>query len=126
MLQPRDVVVLKMHKMTTLIEPQYMSSQEAIFCLEDALAFRTVIVNDKGIHARPGGILVKTANKYDSDVSVHNELNSRSANVKSIMGLLTLEASQGNVVRFEARGIDALECLTELYSVTQGEIFRNY
>lgn len=128
-LNPRDVVVLKFTKiytMTTLIEPKCKSSQEAIFCLEDALAFRTIVTNERGIHARPGGVLVKTASKYDSDVRIYNESNSRDANGKSIMGLLTIEAGQGNVVRFEARGIDALECLTDLYSVTLGEVFRKY
>jgi phosphocarrier protein len=112
--------------MTTLIEPKCKSSQEAIFCLEDALAFRTVVINDKGIHARPGGVLVKTASKYESDVRIYNESNSREANVKSIMGLLTIEAAEGNTVRFEARGRDALECITDLYSVTLGEVFRKY
>ena len=108
------------------MEPQYKNSQEAIFSLEDALAFRTVIANEKGIHARPGGVLVKAASKYDSDVLVYNESNSRGVNGKSIMGLLILEASKGNTIRFEARGTDALECITELYAVTLGEVFREY
>lgn len=73
------------------------------------------ISNKFGIHARPAAMFVKAASRYDSDVTVEKDGNSVSG--KSIMGLMTLEASCGVRIKVTAKGPDAekvVEALQEL------------
>lgn len=70
------------------------------------------IVNRLGIHARPASLLVKTAGRYDADVSI--EKNGSRVSAKSMMGLLTLEASHGTELLLTACGSDAEQVLDEL------------
>ena len=73
---------------------------------------RIVIKNPQGLHARPASVFVKIANKHEADVTVKK--GSEVVNGKSIMGLLTLAASQGSSVEIEVSGPDAEETLKEL------------
>ena len=53
---------------------------------------KEVIVNNgTGLHARPATLLVKKASSFKSDVSI--EFNGKKANVKSLIGVLSLTAS---------------------------------
>lgn len=70
------------------------------------------IRNQYGIHARPAALFVKTASRYDAEVTVEKDGNVVSG--KSIMGLMTLEASFGSVLKVTALGPDALAVLDEL------------
>jgi phosphocarrier protein HPr len=70
------------------------------------------IANQYGIHARPAALFVKITARFDADVSVEKDGNSVSG--KSIMGLLTLEASRGSVLRVTACGSDAEALLDAL------------
>lgn len=75
-----------------------------------------------GLHARPAAMFVQTANKYKSIIKVR--YGEREANAKSIMGVLTLGASQGAVVTVRAEGDDAdlaLDGLRELVENNFGE-----
>ena len=71
-----------------------------------------VILNQYGIHARPAALFVKTASRYDSDIYVEKDGNKVSG--KSIMGLMTLEASKGSKITVSAEGPDAEEAIKEL------------
>ena len=71
-----------------------------------------VIQNRYGIHARPAAMLVKTASKFQSDVTV--EKGSVRVSGKSIMGLMTMEASCGAKIRVVAEGVDAEQALDEI------------
>jgi phosphocarrier protein len=73
------------------------------------------IRNQYGIHARPAALFVKTAGKYDVDVTVEKDGNSVSG--KSIMGLMTLEASRGSKLTVTATGPDAAQVLDELQAL---------
>ncbi len=73
------------------------------------------IRNQYGIHARPAALFVKTAGKYNVDVMVEKDGNSVSG--KSIMGLMTLEASRGSKLTVTATGPDATEVLNELQAL---------
>ena len=75
------------------------------------------IRNQYGIHARPAALFVKTASRYDSDIIVENGNNKVSG--KSIMGLMTLEASCGSTLKVTAEGPDAEEVLDELQSLVE-------
>lgn len=71
-----------------------------------------VIQNRYGIHARPAAMLVKTASKFHADVTV--EKGSVRVSGKSIMGLMTMEASCGAKIRVVAEGVDAEQALDEI------------
>ncbi|MBL7076938.1 MAG: HPr family phosphocarrier protein [Kiritimatiellae bacterium] len=73
------------------------------------------IRNQYGIHARPAALFVKTAGKYDVDVMVEKDGNSVSG--KSIMGLMTLEASRGSKLTVTVSGLDAEQALDELQAL---------
>jgi phosphocarrier protein HPr len=75
------------------------------------------ILNKFGIHARPAAMLVKIACRYESDVFVEKEGTRVSG--KSIMGLITLEASQGTRLTLIVEGPDAAEALAELQALIE-------
>ena len=68
-----------------------------------------VIVNSLGLHARPAATLVQLVLQYTCDV--HIDLNGHRVNAKSIMGLLTLAASQGTRLDVTCNGEDAEEAM---------------
>lgn len=77
------------------------------------------IQNQYGIHARPAALFVKTASRYDCDITVEKDGNEVSG--KSIMGLMTLEASFGTVLKVSADGPDAEEALDEIQALIDGK-----
>lgn len=73
------------------------------------------IVNTRGLHARAAAKFVRLTNGFDARVSVSKDGNCVSGD--SIMGLMTLAASIGTMIRIETDGTDeivALEALTGL------------
>ena len=64
-----------------------------------------MIKNKLGLHARAAGLLVRTANKYQAEITI--EKNGMVANAKSIMGVMMLAAAVGSEVRINADGSDA-------------------
>lgn len=78
----------------------------------------TLTVQHKaGLHARPAALFVQTANKFKSNIRVQH--GNREANAKSIMGVLTLGASQGAVVTIRAEGEDAQQALDGLRELVE-------
>ena len=70
------------------------------------------IINKLGVHARPAALFVKTANRYECEISV--EKDGEKVNGKSIMGLMMLAAGPGSKLTVEADGEDAAKALAEL------------
>ena len=83
----------------------------------------TLLVRHKaGLHARPAALLVKTANKFKSDILVSKD--DREVNAKSILSILTLEAKQGAVITVRASGEDekmAVKAIQKLIETNFGE-----
>lgn len=81
------------------------------------------IINNKlGFHARAAARFVKIANVYECEIYVYK--NGDRANGKSILGLLTLAAAKGTMLRIMADGKDedaALSSLRELIENRFGE-----
>ena len=77
------------------------------------------ILNQYGIHARPAALFVKTASRYDAEITVRKDGNTVSG--KSIMGLMTLEASFGSKLRITAEGPDAAQALDELGALIESK-----
>jgi phosphocarrier protein HPr len=63
------------------------------------------IKNKLGVHARAAALLVQTVNKFSADVTFSKD--GQSADGRSIMGVLTLAATQGSKIQVEASGEDA-------------------
>ncbi len=78
----------------------------------DAITRELEILNQYGIHARPAALFVKTASRFDAEITVERGGNKVSG--KSIMGLMTLEASKGTTLTVTVEGEDAEEAITEL------------
>ncbi|BBL35951.1 HPr-like protein Crh [Nitrosomonas stercoris] len=80
------------------------------------------ILNKLGLHARASAKLTQLAEKFESEVWLTR--NGRRVNAKSIMGVMTLAASQGTKVELETTGPDenqAMEALKVLINSYFGE-----
>jgi phosphocarrier protein HPr len=60
------------------------------------------IRNKLGLHARAAALLVQTVNKFDAQVTFSKD--GQTADGRSIMGVLTLAATQGSKIQVEASG----------------------
>jgi phosphocarrier protein HPr len=70
------------------------------------------IKNRLGLHARAAALLVKTANKFASEVTI--EKDGLEVNGKSIMGILMLAASKGTKITLKVEGRDSVLALQTL------------
>jgi phosphocarrier protein HPr len=68
--------------------------------------------NGVALHARPAGLFVKTAMRFQSRVSVG--VDGKIADAKSILAVLALGARGGTVLRLNAEGDDAPAALDAL------------
>jgi phosphocarrier protein HPr len=69
------------------------------------VAKKLEIKNKLGLHARAAALFVQTVNKFSSQVTVSND--GQTADGRSIMGILTLGATQGSKIHIEVSGEDA-------------------
>lgn len=67
----------------------------------------TTIINRLGLHARAASLLVNCASEFQSEIWL--KVDERRVNGKSIMGVLTLAASQGTAITIQAEGDDEAE-----------------
>ena len=80
------------------------------------------VLNKIGLHARPASLLVTTADKYQSKITILN--GERSATAKSMINLLALRVKMNDIITIQADGIDeneAVAALTELIKSKFGE-----
>jgi len=70
------------------------------------------IKNKLGLHARAAALLVKTANRFISNVSL--EKDGLEVNGKSIMGILMLAATKGTRITLKVEGKDAEQAIQTL------------
>ncbi len=66
--------------------------------------FEYVIKDEVGIHARPAGLLVKEAKKYESKVSITKD--GKSAEATKLMALMGLGVKCGETVEVSVEGAD--------------------
>ena len=72
------------------------------------------IVAETGIHARPATLLVQTASKFASDITLEYK-------GKSIMGVMSLGVGQGADVVISAEGADADDALAAIAETMEKE-----
>lgn len=76
---------------------------------------RTYIIKDElGIHARPAGLLVKEASKFQSDVKI--KAGNREADAKRLFSIMGLGIKKGDSVSITANGADELEAIAAMVS----------
>ncbi len=75
------------------------------------------IVNETGLHTRPGNQFVKEAKKYESDITVKK--GDKEFSAKSLLKLMKIGISKGDQVEISCNGSDeevALESLCTFIS----------
>ncbi|MBM7654161.1 phosphocarrier protein HPr [Neobacillus cucumis] len=77
------------------------------------------VVAETGIHARPATLLVQTASRFDSEITL--EYKGKSVNLKSIMGVMSLGVGQGADIKIAAEGNDANDALQALEDTMKKE-----
>ena len=70
------------------------------------------IKNRLGLHARAAALLVKTANRFASEITI--EKDGVEVNGKSIMGILMLAASKGTKITVKVNGKDSTQAVQVL------------
>ena len=76
----------------------------------------TYQISDKnGIHARPAGVIVQCAKRFDSETTLEKE--GKSANAKKLFALMQLGVKFQDVVTVTAEGEDEEEAVQCLYNV---------
>ena len=66
--------------------------------------FSYVVKDEVGIHARPAGLLVKEAKKYESKITLSKD--GKSADANKLMAVMSLGVKCGQTVEIEITGAD--------------------
>ncbi len=78
-----------------------------------------VVQNKTGLHARPAASFVQTASKFKSNIII--EKDSKQANAKSMLSLLSIGASLGCTVSVTAEGEDENQAVTTLIELIRSK-----
>lgn len=68
------------------------------------MEFSYTIQDEKGLHARPAGIMVREANRFTSKLTISKD--GKSADLKKLFAVLELAVKQGETVYVTAQGAD--------------------
>lgn len=79
----------------------------------------TEVQNKTGLHARPAAIFVQTAARFKSEITI--EKDSKQANAKSILSLLSIGVSKGSIVKITAVGEDEKPAVTALIELIKSK-----
>lgn len=66
--------------------------------------FEFIVTDPQGIHARPAGLLVKEAKKFESNISVFK--GARKGDLKKIFTIMALGVKQGETIKVQVEGAD--------------------
>lgn len=82
-------------------------------------AKKTLITNRTGLHARPAAEFVAAAGKFKSRIMLKRLDNSKEANAKSIVLVLSLGLVQGTRVEIAAIGEDEVQAVDTLVDLLE-------
>jgi phosphotransferase system HPr (HPr) family protein len=85
--------------------------------------FSKKISNKIGLHLRAAGEFVKVASQFSSEVTVYH--GDKAANGKSILGLASLAAARGAVVRLVVEGPDEAEMQESLEALFDAKFYED-
>lgn len=71
-----------------------------------------IVMNSTGLHARPATLLVKKASSFKSDIFI--EFNGKTANIKSLIGVLSLGVGKDSKIKIITSGNDEKLALDEI------------
>ncbi|WP_381415328.1 HPr family phosphocarrier protein [Spiroplasma endosymbiont of Anurida maritima] len=71
------------------------------------------ITDPKGLHARPAALLVSTAGKFDSKLTIKSE-NGTEGDLKSIMNILSIGITVNTNIEIIADGSDEADAIVEI------------
>ena len=74
--------------------------------------FKYVITDELGIHARPAGLLVKEAAKFQADIKIKK--GEKEAGAKRIFGIMGLAAKKGDEIVLTADGADEADAIAAI------------
>lgn len=74
--------------------------------------FNYVIKDELGIHARPAGLLVKEAAKFQSAIKIKKD--GKEADAKRIFGIMGLGVKKDHEITVSAEGADEAEAIVAL------------
>ncbi|HLL78594.1 MAG TPA: phosphoenolpyruvate--protein phosphotransferase [Ktedonobacteraceae bacterium] len=89
----------------------------------ETLEAQLTLANPAGLHARPAGLLVQTAARFNAKIQL--SAHGKQADATSIFGVLSLGARQGDTVMMRAAGIDAQDALTALTELAQANFYES-
>lgn len=73
---------------------------------------KVLVIDPVGLHARPATVAVNAANGFESEVFVR--FNDRSANMKSIMGVMSLGIPTQSEIIITTEGPDEADAIAEI------------
>ena len=83
------------------------------------------IINPTGLDARNSSILVSKCGRFTSEIKI--QLSKVAVDLKSIMGVMSLNVHKGEVVKIIANGIDEVEALEEIsYLIQEIKLGKEY
>ena len=82
--------------------------------------FEYVITDPEGIHARPAGMLVKEASKFQSEITIEHE--DKNGDAKRIFAVMALGIKSGNTIKVKITGKDEDKAYDELKSFFQNNL----
>lgn len=68
------------------------------------ITFQYTIRDELGIHARPAGMLVKEAKKYESKIKIKKD--TREVSASQLLGLMSLSVKCGDEITISVEGAD--------------------
>ncbi|KEQ24985.1 HPr family phosphocarrier protein [Paenibacillus tyrfis] len=83
---------------------------------------QVVVLNHTGLHTRPAKEIVKAAGAFESEIKLQKD--TKIANAKSFVSVLSLGASKGTEILVSAAGEDevkALQSIVDLFNSKFGE-----
>ena len=81
----------------------------------------TTVEHEKGLHARPASVFVRTASEFAADVRVAKPGGDGEADAKSSIGVISLGVGPGDTIRIAAEGADADEAVDRLVSLVEND-----
>jgi phosphocarrier protein len=81
------------------------------------------VINKLGLHARASALLVQTVNKFSAQVNLTKD--GQTVDARSIMGVLTLAATQGSKIQVEAIGEDAERAVKAIEKLLEARFNEN-
>lgn len=73
---------------------------------------KVTVINESGVHARPAGVLVKTASKFNSKVQI--VFGDKTIQAKSILNVMAAGIKCGSEIEVQCDGDDEAEALKTL------------